>query len=238
MTHFICILFKTSRCISDALLHRPISNFVFYWLNYCIISLVSVYYKDPKFWDARYLCCNLPKIQTKRSNLRIFCQNDADGIANSEDPDQTAPLGAVWSGSALFAQTCLSENLWSLRYKIEVLWLAPLAIQPDLLLVWLETQKTGFLLEPIYWSLSENQEVFICMWVVLTMGESHILRPSLCGPPPSLLSLRQAPPTSSRCDHHYWLPGLVYEDEEQGCNRMTRNITLAKLWKILWFLRL
>ena len=41
---------------------------------------------------------------------------DVDGIANSEDPDQTAPLGAVWSGSALFAQTCLSENLGSLLY--------------------------------------------------------------------------------------------------------------------------
>ena len=41
---------------------------------------------------------------------------DADGMANSVDPDQTAPLGAVWSGSALFAQTYLSENLASLRY--------------------------------------------------------------------------------------------------------------------------
>ena len=41
---------------------------------------------------------------------------DAEGIANSVDPDQTAPLGAVWSGSALFAQTCLSENLGTLRY--------------------------------------------------------------------------------------------------------------------------
>ena len=28
---------------------------------------------------------------------------DADGITNSVDPDQTAPLGAVWSGFALFA---------------------------------------------------------------------------------------------------------------------------------------
>ena len=28
----------------------------------------------------------------------------------------TAPLGAVWSGSALFAQAYLSENLGSLRY--------------------------------------------------------------------------------------------------------------------------
>ena len=42
--------------------------------------------------------------------------NDADGMANSVDPDQTAPLGAVWSGSALFAQAYLSENLGSLCY--------------------------------------------------------------------------------------------------------------------------
>ena len=41
--------------------------------------------------------------------------NDADGMANSVDPDQIAPLGAVWSGSALFAQAYLSENLGSLR---------------------------------------------------------------------------------------------------------------------------
>ena len=48
--------------------------------------------------------------------------NDADGMANSVDPDQTAhnpdqtaPLWAVWSGSALFAQAYLSENLGSLR---------------------------------------------------------------------------------------------------------------------------
>ena len=36
---------------------------------------------------------------------------DAEGIANRVDPDQTAPLQAVWSGSALFAQICLSEIL-------------------------------------------------------------------------------------------------------------------------------
>ena len=41
--------------------------------------------------------------------------NDADRMANSVDPDQIAPLGAVWSGSALFAQTYLSENLGTLR---------------------------------------------------------------------------------------------------------------------------
>ena len=68
------------------------------------------YRKVPKFFDARNLCCNLSKTQTKRPFLKVFCQKDANGIATSEDPDQTAPLGAVWSGSALFTQTYLSEN--------------------------------------------------------------------------------------------------------------------------------
>ena len=49
------------------------------------------YCKVPKFSDARKLCCNLPKIQTKRPNHREFHQKDANRIANSEDPDQTAP---------------------------------------------------------------------------------------------------------------------------------------------------
>ena len=53
------------------------------------------YRKVPKFSYARKLCCNLPKIQTKRPNLKVFCQKDANVIANSEDPDQTAPQGAV-----------------------------------------------------------------------------------------------------------------------------------------------
>ena len=44
-------------------------------------------------------------------------KKDASRIANSEDPDQTAPLGAVWSGSAVFAQTYLSRMLGSLQYS-------------------------------------------------------------------------------------------------------------------------
>ena len=56
---------------------------------------VRIYRKVPKFWDTINLCCNLPKIQAKRPNFRLFCQNGAQGIANSEEPDQTAPLGAV-----------------------------------------------------------------------------------------------------------------------------------------------
>ena len=41
---------------------------------------------------------------------------DADRMANSVDSDQTAPSGAVWSGSTLFTQTYLSENLGPLQY--------------------------------------------------------------------------------------------------------------------------
>ena len=77
---------------------------------YCVTDTAvedSTYRKVPKFSYTRKLCCNLPKIQTKRPNLWVFRQTDANGIANSEDPDQTAPL---------CAQTCLSENLGSLQY--------------------------------------------------------------------------------------------------------------------------
>ena len=50
------------------------------------------YHKVPEFSGALKLCSNLPRIQTRRPNLRLFCQNSAKGIANSEDPDQTTPL--------------------------------------------------------------------------------------------------------------------------------------------------
>ena len=36
------------------------------------------------------------------------------GMANSEDPNQTAASGAVWSGDALFANGILSETLFKI----------------------------------------------------------------------------------------------------------------------------
>ena len=78
--------------------------------------------KVPKFSTLEnFNSCNIPDIQTKGPKLWVFRRKDANGIANSEDPDQTAPLGAVWSGSALFAQTYLSENLVWLQYKVKYL---------------------------------------------------------------------------------------------------------------------
>ena len=64
-------------------------------LKHGFLLMKVMYRKTPKFLDARKLCCNLPKIQEKRPNLRASRHKDANGIANSEDPDQTAPLGAV-----------------------------------------------------------------------------------------------------------------------------------------------
>ena len=48
----------------------------------------------------------------------VMCQEDEEGIANSVDPDQTAPKGAIWSGSTLFAQPCLSESAQKLLSHI------------------------------------------------------------------------------------------------------------------------
>ena len=50
------------------------------------------YRKTPKISDARKLSCNTPKIQIKGPNLMVFLLRDSSGLANSEDPDQTAPL--------------------------------------------------------------------------------------------------------------------------------------------------
>ena len=93
-----------------------VANYFFLWSLCPFLALQHIlqrYRKVPKFSDAKKLCCNLPKIKTKRPNLKVFCQKHADGIANSEDPDQTAPRAAVWSGSA-FCPDLSAENLGSL----------------------------------------------------------------------------------------------------------------------------
>ena len=67
---------------------------VFSW---CGSSLVLLRH-TVKFLNFRtpksFAVINL-KFKQKSPNLRVFCEKDANGIAYSEDPDQTAPLGAV-----------------------------------------------------------------------------------------------------------------------------------------------
>ena len=93
-----------------------------YWISAIrwagLMFIRWAYRNDPKFSDTQNICCNHSKVWTMWLYRRLMSPNDADGMANSADPDQTAPLGAVWTGSALFAQAYLSENLGSLRYSV------------------------------------------------------------------------------------------------------------------------
>ena len=111
---------------------RSYKNFVY----------TSNYRKFPKYLDTQKICCNHSKIWTMWLYHRVMSPNDADGMANSVDPDQTAPLGAVWSGSALFAQAYLSENLGSLWYSDS--WTLStcswLVVTSDLFTQWTESQ--------------------------------------------------------------------------------------------------
>ena len=68
--------------------------------------------KLEKIWTSKK-CCNYPKILIAWFCRTEMCPKDAEvGMANSVDPDQTAP--AVRIGSTAVAQTCLSKNLGSL----------------------------------------------------------------------------------------------------------------------------
>ena len=52
-----------------------------------------------------------PKIQTKRGlSIEKCVKKGVDEMLNSVDLDQTAPLGAVCSGSAVFAKACLMDS--------------------------------------------------------------------------------------------------------------------------------
>ena len=111
-------IFKVTRNIRISKLYQSkIVCTVLYTINWIETKLHVLYRNDPKYSDTQKMCCNHSKVWTMWLYHRVMSPNDADGMANCVDPDQTAPLGAVWSGSALFAQACLSENLGSLRYN-------------------------------------------------------------------------------------------------------------------------
>ena len=54
--------------------------------------VLSDYRKNPKISDTRKIGSNHPKIWTQWLYYRVMCPKGGDGMANSVDPDQTAPL--------------------------------------------------------------------------------------------------------------------------------------------------
>ena len=75
----------------------------------------QAYHKFPPYQDIQKIAVIILKLKQCDYHI-VMSPIDADGMANCVDPDQTAPLGTVWSGSTLFAQAYMSENLGSLRY--------------------------------------------------------------------------------------------------------------------------
>ena len=75
------------------------------------------YRKNSKIWDTSNNCHNCPKNRKVWCNIALMHPKDADGMANSVDPDQTASSEAVWSWSALFAETYLSQYIEFVQYQ-------------------------------------------------------------------------------------------------------------------------
>ena len=77
----------------------------------------SNYCKTPKNSDTRKIYCNNPKIRLVWIFHREMRPNDADGMANSVDPDQTALIWVFTVCSDLSVRkfrniTVILEKLW------------------------------------------------------------------------------------------------------------------------------
>ena len=59
-------------------------------INYSFRAANKGYYKNSKIWDASNNCHNCPKNRKVSCNIALMHPKDADGMANSVDPDQTA----------------------------------------------------------------------------------------------------------------------------------------------------
>ena len=84
-----------------------------------IIRILYLYLcteKNLKIRTPETLAVLTLKFKQNSFDKGVMHPKDADGMAYSADPDQDAPLGAVWSGSLLFAWTFLSQNFESIRY--------------------------------------------------------------------------------------------------------------------------
>ena len=60
-----------------------------------VFSYALITVKFLNFWMLEKVAVIILKLGKKKIYYRVMHPKDADSIANSEDPDQTAPLGAV-----------------------------------------------------------------------------------------------------------------------------------------------
>ena len=97
------------------LISSSINSFIFSLKHH---GFKKKYRKNSKIWDTSNNFHNCPKNRKVLSNIALMHPKDADGMAHSVDPDQTASSEAVGSWSALFAETYLSQYIEFVRYRI------------------------------------------------------------------------------------------------------------------------
>ena len=100
---------KPYRIFTMTLIYKAISDRPFEVTDVQYLIQTAVYRKNSKIWDTSNNCQNCPKNRKVWCNIALMHPKDADGMANSVDPDQTASSEAVWSWSALFVETYLSQ---------------------------------------------------------------------------------------------------------------------------------
>ena len=105
----------------SSLAHMPLCWFCYAVAHFRIITAISFdrlifrfswlsTEKKYKYWDTWNYCCNYPKILEVWFQHTIIHPKYVESIANSVDPDQTAPIGSYRSSltSVCTACTCLS----------------------------------------------------------------------------------------------------------------------------------
>ena len=113
------ILYKQMSCLTEALTNMQLFSFCF-GISFPIhhagtCTRAHSYRKNSKIWDTSNNCHNCPKIGKVWCKIALMHPKEAGAMANSIDPDQTASSEAVWSWSALFAETYLSQYIEFLR---------------------------------------------------------------------------------------------------------------------------
>ena len=82
------------------------------WHSKYKVNEKVIYRKVPKFLDARKLRFSLPKVQEKKPNLWVFCQKDANGIANS---DCSSRSSLIWV--CTYCPDLFFRKLWIITHS-------------------------------------------------------------------------------------------------------------------------
>ena len=90
---FSPVQFEIECIISISSQYMKIMRFCLYLEMY--VMMPAEYRKNSKIWDTSNNCHNCPKNRKVQCSIVLMHPKDADGMANSVDPDQTASSEAV-----------------------------------------------------------------------------------------------------------------------------------------------